>query len=77
MWVEIDNKLMRELRFSTHEEALAFVVRVTMLAEKENHHPDIYFTHSKVLLSLTTHSAGNKVTQKDRDMGLKIDALLG
>jgi len=77
MWVEIDNKLMRESRFATHEEALAFVVRVTMLAEKENHHPEIYFTYARVLLSLTTHSAGNKVTQKDRDMGVKIDALLG
>lgn len=77
MWVEIDNKLMRELRFATHEEALAFVVRVTMLAEKVNHHPDIYFTYSRVLLSLCTHDAGNSITQKDRQMAEKIDALLG
>jgi len=49
---------------------------VGVLAEREQHHPDInIFDYKNVSISLSTHDVGG-VTQKDRDMADAIDALI-
>ena len=50
--------------------------RVALLAEKADHHPNWSNVWNKVTIELTTHSAGSTVTDKDRDLAAKIDALL-
>jgi len=54
--------------------AMAFVNAVALLAEKANHHPDIDIRWNRVLLRLSTHSAGG-LTQKDLDLAHAIDSL--
>jgi 4a-hydroxytetrahydrobiopterin dehydratase len=56
---------------------MAFVNQVAGAAEEANHHPDI-LVHgwNKVRLTLTTHSEG-KLTENDRAMAERIDAILG
>jgi 4a-hydroxytetrahydrobiopterin dehydratase len=56
---------------------MAFVNQVAEAAEEANHHPDI-LVHgwNKVRLTLTTHSEG-KLTDNDRAMAERIDAILG
>ena len=74
-WEEEGGALRRDFRFQDFSEALAFVNRVGELAEQANHHPDIDIRWNTVTLRLSTHSAGNVVTDKDRDMAERIDGL--
>ena len=54
--------------------AMGFVQSVALLAEKMNHHPDIDIRWNKVILSLSTHSAGG-LTEKDFALAEQINAL--
>ncbi len=74
-WQQGDGELVSERTFADFAEAMAFVNRVAELAERRNHHPDI-LVHgwNKVRLTLFTHTEG-RVTQADRDMAERIDAL--
>lgn len=75
-WIEVDGVLRREFRFRNFSEAFAFLTRVAMLAERQNHHPTIINTWNRVTLDLTSHDAGNTVTERDRTLAASIDALL-
>lgn len=76
MWKEIDHKLIREFRFKDFQEAFAFMTRVAFLCEKMGHHPSWFNNYNYVRIELTTHDSGDLITEKDRNLALKIDALL-
>lgn len=76
MWQEEDNKLTRKFEFKNFSEAFAFMTRVAMEAEKMDHHPTWTNTWNKVDISLSTHSAGNKITEKDHQLAKAIDAII-
>ena len=76
MWVEENNTIKRQFQFADFSEAFAFMTRVAMLAEKANHHPYWTNVYNKVEIQLSTHDAGNVVTQKDHALAAQIDALL-
>ena len=76
MWVEENNTLKKQFQFADFSEAFAFMTRVAMLAEKANHHPYWTNVYNKVEIQLSTHDAGNVVTQKDHALAAQIDALL-
>lgn len=76
MWKEENNKLNRTFKFKDFSEAFAFMTRVAILAEVHEHHPDWSNTWNKVEISLTTHDAGNKITEKDRNLAAAIDKLI-
>ena len=75
MWKENNNKLERSFTFKNFVEAFAFMTKVALIAEKMDHHPTWTNTWNTVEIWLNTHSAGNIVTDKDRELGKKIDAL--
>lgn len=77
MWQEADNKLYRKFQFRDFSEAFAFMTRVAIEAEKMNHHPLWTNVYNTVEIWLSTHDAGNVVTDKDRRLSKKIDALVG
>lgn len=60
--------------FKSHIDALAFIARVTVIAQVLDHHPDIHFTLKKVKLMVTTKGA-NGVTKKDIELAKRIDGL--
>ena len=76
MWTETDNKLYRKFEFSDFSEAFAFMTRVAIEAEKMNHHPLWTNVWNKVEIWLSTHDAGDIVTEKDRKLAEHIDKLL-
>lgn len=76
MWQEKDNKLQRTFTFKDFSEAFAFMARVALIAEREGHHPEWSNVYNKVEIKLCTHDAGDVVTEKDRAMARRIDALL-
>lgn len=49
---------------------------VAMIAEKQNHHPEWHNVWNKVTIKLTTHDAGNTVTEKDRQLADSITNLI-
>ncbi|OIN58732.1 4a-hydroxytetrahydrobiopterin dehydratase [Arsenicibacter rosenii] len=77
MWQETDNKLTRSFSFTDFSEAFAFMTRVALIAEKMDHHPFWTNVYNKVTIELTTHDAGNTVTEKDRQFAQAVDQLLG
>ena len=74
MWEKKDNSLYRKFSFEDFSEAFSFMTRVALAAEKMDHHPKWTNVWNTVEIWLSTHSAGNKVTEKDRDLAQKIDA---
>ena len=75
-WAEEGGKLTREFTFRDFTEAWGFMSRVALLAEKADHHPEWHNVWNKVVIELTTHSAGSTATDKDRALAAQIDALL-
>lgn len=76
MWKEEKNTLYRKFQFKDFSEAFGFMTRVAIEAEKMNHHPLWTNVYNKVEIWLSTHDAGDIVTDKDRKLSKKIDALL-
>ncbi len=74
-WKEENNALVAEFEFSDFIAAFAFMSEVAIWAEKQNHHPTWSNTYNKVEILLTTHDAGNVVTDKDRELAGKIDTV--
>ncbi len=68
MWAEKNNQLQQTFQFSDFTEAFAFMTEVAFAAEKANHHPNWSNVYNQVVICLTTHDAGNTVTQKDHDL---------
>ena len=75
-WAHQDGKLHREFRFADFSAAFAFMTRVAFLAESHQHHPNWFNVYNRVDIALTTHDAGNVVTEKDRKLAKAIDQLL-
>ena len=76
MWNEENNKLYRKFQFKDFSEAFAFMTRVALVAEKMNHHPLWTNVWNTVELWLSTHDAGDVVTEKDRKLAAAIDKLV-
>ena len=75
-WNETPARLEREFQFDDFRAAMAFLNRVADVAEELGHHPEIFNVYGTVRLTLTTHDAGNTVTEKDHRLAAAIDALL-
>jgi 4a-hydroxytetrahydrobiopterin dehydratase len=76
-WEEIDGKLYKIIIFKEFKEAFAFMTQVAILAEREAHHPRWCNEYNKLEIWLSTHDAGNIVTDKDRNFAKLIDEVLG
>ena len=76
MWEQKNNTLNKKFEFSNFSEAFAFMTRVALEAEKMDHHPLWTNVYNKVEIWLSTHDAGDIVTDKDKKLANKIDALL-
>lgn len=75
-WEEKDNTLYRQFKFADFSEAFAFMTRVALIAEKMDHHPKWTNTWNTVDIWLSTHDAGDVVTEKDRKLASRIDQLI-
>ncbi len=74
-WIQQEKQLIKEFSFKNFVEAINFVNQVGVLAEKNNHHPDIFiYNYKNVRLSLRTHSE-DKVTDKDYKLAEEIDKI--
>ena len=74
-WSIMAGKLHRELVFADFSEAFGFMVRVALLAEKADHHPDWSNSWNKVVIDLVSHDAGG-LTERDRKLARAINGLV-
>lgn len=65
----------RTFRFADFSQAFAFMTRVALLAEQQDHHPEWANVYNRVAITLTTHDAGG-LSQRDAKMARAIEALL-
>jgi len=75
MWKEEDDKLKRTFVFEDFKIAFAFMTKVAAVANELDHHPWWSNTYNKVSFELNTHDAGDKVTEKDRELADQIDMI--
>lgn len=74
-WKEEGNRLKKTFTFKDFSEAFGFMTRVALIAEKMNHHPTWTNTWNTVSFELSTHDAGDVVTERDRKLAEAIDKL--
>lgn len=74
-WKDSTEKLQRTYTFQSFTHALCWMNLCAFEIEKMDHHPEWKNVYNKVDVTLSTHSAGNKVTEKDRSLAKKMDEL--
>jgi len=75
MWKTENKKLVKTFTFKDFVEAFSFMTKVAIIAEKSDHHPEWSNIYNTVTIKLSTHDAGNIVTEKDRNLSQEIDKL--
>ena len=75
MWNQLDDALVAELEFKNFVDAFAFMTDVAALAERHDHHPEWSNVYNRLTIRLTTHDAGNQITDKDRQLAKAIEGL--
>ncbi len=74
-WAWERDALARTLRFGNFREALAFMLKAGFEADALDHHPEWTNVYNKVVIRLTTHDSGDKVTAKDVELAKRMEAL--
>ena len=72
-WKEVYNKLERNFNFPDFKQALKFINEISIICEEEKHHPEINWIYNKISLKLSTHDAGDIITEKDIKLAKLID----
>ncbi|WP_440999346.1 4a-hydroxytetrahydrobiopterin dehydratase [Fodinibius sp. SL11] len=74
-WSHENDKLTKEFGFDNFRDAITFINRIAFEAEEQVHHPEIFNVYNTVDISLSTHDAGGKVTEKDIKLAKIIESL--
>lgn len=70
-----NNALQGDFTFTDFRQAFAFMTEVAFAAETAGHHPEWQNVYNRVSIRLTTHDAGNTVTDKDQQLAAAIDKI--
>jgi 4a-hydroxytetrahydrobiopterin dehydratase len=73
-WEIKNNKLEKEFKFKNFVQSMGFANQVALIAQAEDHHPEIEISFSKVEIELWTHKVGG-LTENDFILAAKIDLL--
>ena|SRR5256885_6336558 len=74
-WKIQGKELVRELKFKDYYETMSAVVAVAMLAQREDHHPDMQVGYNKLQIRFSTHSVGG-LSENDFICAAKVDELM-
>jgi 4a-hydroxytetrahydrobiopterin dehydratase len=74
-WAEHNNALYKTYEFSSFLEAMEWMQKASVEIDKLNHHPKWTNMYNTVEVQLSTHDAGNIVTDKDRALANLLDEI--
>ena len=64
-WRFEDNAIKKTFKCKNYREATSWIVRLAFSAEEQDHHAEIRNVYSRIDIALSTHDAGDKVTERD------------
>lgn len=75
-WSEVEDRdaIRKSFHFSNFSEAWAFLSRIALVAEKMDHHPEIFNVYNRVEIVLATHDVDG-VSERDIRLAHAIDEL--
>jgi 4a-hydroxytetrahydrobiopterin dehydratase len=73
-WSRRGDALVKTYQFPTFRAGIDFVNRVARAADAADHHPDLDIRYTKIVCTLSTHSAGG-ITAKDLALASQIESL--
>ena len=75
-WAEVQDRdaIRKSYHFGNFSEAWGFLSRIALLAEKMDHHPEIFNVYNRVEIILSTHDADG-VSQRDIRLAAAIDEI--
>lgn len=76
-WRFEDDSLKRKVQCKDFRDAVALIVRMSFVAEQLDHHPELFNVYNNIDLTLRTHDAGNKVTEKDITFAKMFEEIVG
>ena len=73
-WTEVQDRdaIRKSYHFGDFSEAWGFISRIALLAEKMDHHPELFNVYSRVEIVLSTHEAGG-LSERDIRLAHAID----
>jgi len=72
-WINENNALHKTYTFADFETAMHFMQIASKQISIHNHHPEWSNVYNKVSIKLTTHDAGNTITEKDEILAVMFD----
>ncbi len=75
-WQVINNQYCKTFTFPTFMDAFDFVNMVAIIAVEMNHHPWWSNVYNVVEMKLSTHDAGETITDLDYELAEKIDFIV-
>ena len=72
---ETDTCLTKAWQFQDFKTAIAMLVRVSDLAESQNHHPEMVSAYTRISIKLWTHDVQG-LSHKDFDLAKAIDHMV-
>ena len=75
-WAGDEHALERRAELPRFRDAVDAFVAIAEAAEELDHHPDVDVRWRTLVLRLTTHSAGGRVTPRDLELAARIDEVL-
>jgi 4a-hydroxytetrahydrobiopterin dehydratase len=75
-WSEVEDRdaIRKSYHFSNFSEAWGFLSRIALIAEKMDHHPEIFNVYNRVEIILSTHDAGG-LSERDVQLAQIVDEL--
>lgn len=74
-WLITTERLEKTYLFANFESAMRFMQQAAITIAEVDHHPTWTNTYNKIHVSLTTHDAGNQVTEKDWALAHAFDSI--
>ena len=74
-WTEENNYLVKKFKFKDFLQAMDFMATAAIEIDKLDHHPEWKNIYNTLEVKLNTHSAGNIVTEKDRELAGILDQI--
>lgn len=71
-WNRAGDTIVRDFEFGDFVDAIGFIAKVGVLAERKNHHPELSNVYNRVRIELSTHDAGG-ITDLDVALAQEIN----